>query len=109
MRRDGDFLLSMDKNAEVVIRDRGDKVDFPTLHRKHDLIPSGEITAQIQYVVKASMGIKREDLPKSVLQGFGWSTVNDGARDRIDAHVEELIQSGAIVESEGYLIEGQLH
>lgn len=99
LTRKGDFAWS-EYVSESEPRDRS---GLPPDERSIDLIAPEEVAGAVVMVVRASLGLQRDDLVSEVARLFGFGRTSEGIQSVVQGIVERMRSDHRLVERAGYL------
>lgn len=99
LRIKDDFLYMSGSNTKVV-RDRS---ELSSRSKNIDLIAAEEIQLAIRQVVKESIGIHVDELPRAVCSMLGLGSTTEKRRKAVFEHLELMKRRKRVVESNGVL------
>ena len=87
-------FLYWTEQEEITVRDRS---ELPNASRKLELIAPEEIAVAIKQVVSAAFGIEQGELVREVRQLFGFRSVSENMRRRVERVVADLIKERQLI------------
>ncbi|GAA4003762.1 hypothetical protein GCM10022408_14210 [Hymenobacter fastidiosus] len=101
VRPEGDFLWAPRMPAEAApLRDRS---ALPAASRKPGLVAPEELARAVLTVVRHSFALERPAVLLPVARLLGFARPGEEMRQQIDAAVRQLVESGALLETNGVL------
>ena len=80
---------------QPILRSRS---ELPSASRKLEFIAPEEIEVAMVEVIKASYGIRKEDIPSEVCSLFGFQRVTEAMRSIVDKVSSKMLSEGSVVE-----------
>ncbi|PJJ48438.1 DUF3320 domain-containing protein [Hymenobacter chitinivorans] len=101
IRLEGDFLWTPTMTAATVpLRDRS---ALPAVSRKPGFVAPEELARAVQTIVQHSFALERPAVVLPVARLLGFARPGEEMRQLIDAAVQQLLEAGAVLESNGVL------
>ncbi len=94
------FLDRHDRQDPVTVRDRS---HLPAYMRQPEMLPPAEIHEAARAVVERCISISLEDCAKEASRMFGYRTLRKALRVHLETIIEDAVQEGRLVLSDGLL------